>query len=146
MNLINQAFAEDIAPVTTSTEIVQTETTPAQNNLYSFLPIIVIFVVFYFFMIRPQVKQQKQHKNMLSQLKKGDKILTNAGILGVVVKVEENEYIQIEIAQNTKVRMLKSAVIQLANNITATAIDEKKDKKDENKVENLQEISGDVEK
>jgi len=83
----------------------------------SFTPLFILgglFLLMYFFTIRPQIKQQKRHKAMVSGLKRGDKIVTSGGIVGTIVKVEDNDqYIQAEIAQNVKVRMLKSTVLQL---------------------------------
>ena len=59
-------------------------------NLFSFVPLIVLFAIFYFLVIRPQQNQIKKHKEMLSALKKGDEIVTNGGLIGEIVKVEEN--------------------------------------------------------
>ncbi|AZL16449.1 preprotein translocase subunit YajC [Rickettsiales endosymbiont of Stachyamoeba lipophora] len=98
----------------------------------SFLPLIVIFAIFYFFIIRPQVKKQKEHQKMVEAVKKGDKVVLSSGMIGTLIKTEENnEFAQVEIAENVKVRVLKSAISQLLNEDKAvTPIKEsKKDSK-----------------
>ena len=74
-----------------------------------FLPIMVIFIIMYFFMIRPQVKKQKQHQGMLESLEKGDKVVTSGGIHGKIVGVKEQSFL-VQIADNTKVEISKSAI------------------------------------
>lgn len=73
------------------------------------MPFILIFVIMYFFMIRPQVKKQKQHQQMLQALQKNDKIMTSGGIHGKIVGVKEKTFL-VQIADNTKVEISKSAV------------------------------------
>ena len=77
--------------------------------LSAILPFILIFVVFYFLLIQPQRRKQQQHKQMLESLKKGDKIITNGGIYGTVVTIED-EKVNIEIATGVKVNILKTAI------------------------------------
>ena len=77
----------------------------------SFVPLILIFVIFYFFLIRPQQKKAKEHKAMVEALRRGDQVLTQSGIYGKVVKVKEGEdEIEVEIAKDVKIRLLRSAV------------------------------------
>lgn len=77
----------------------------------SFLPIILIFVVFYFLLIRPQQRKMKQHRAMLGQVKRGDRVLTGGGIIGTVTKVkEETDEVTVEIADGVKVDILRSTV------------------------------------
>ena len=77
----------------------------------SFIPLILIFVIFYFFLIRPQQKKAKEHKQLVEALRRGDQVLTQSGIFGKVTKVKEGEEeIEIEIAKDVKVRLLRSAV------------------------------------
>ena len=77
----------------------------------SFIPLILIFVIFYFFLIRPQQKKAKEHKAMVTALRRGDQVLTQSGIFGKVTKVKDSEEeIEIEIAANVRVRLLRSAV------------------------------------
>ncbi|HET6554280.1 MAG TPA: preprotein translocase subunit YajC [Dyella sp.] len=78
----------------------------------TFLPLILLFVVFYFLMIRPQMKRQKEHRNMVSALSKGDEVVTNGGIAGKVEEVGES-FITVEIAPNVKIKLQKGAVQQV---------------------------------
>ncbi|MBI2721346.1 MAG: preprotein translocase subunit YajC [Bacteroidetes bacterium] len=81
-----------------------------QNSLMSFLPLVAIVVVFYFFMIRPQMKKAKDQKKYIEALKKGDKILTIGGIYGKIVDVKEDGSILMEVEDGTKMRISKNAV------------------------------------
>lgn len=83
--------------------------TATTSDIMSFVPMIVIFVLFYFMLIRPQMKQAKQHKSMLETLKMGDEVATTGGIVGKVTKVGES-FISIEIAANTVVNVQKHTV------------------------------------
>ena len=77
-----------------------------------FIPLILIFVIFYFFLIRPQQKKVKEHKIMVQNLKRGDKIVTSGGIVGTVERIMENDKAEIEISENVKVEIVKSTGIQ----------------------------------
>jgi preprotein translocase subunit YajC len=81
----------------------------AGGSLMQFLPMILIIVVFYFFMIRPQMKKAKDHKKFIEELKKGDKVITSAGIHGKIVDMNETTFL-IEVEGGTKIRFDKSAV------------------------------------
>ncbi|QIE54546.1 preprotein translocase subunit YajC [Pikeienuella piscinae] len=81
------------------------------DMLTSFIPLILIFVIFYFFLIRPQQKKAKDHKRMVEALRRGDQVVTQAGIFGKVTKVKEGEEeIEVEISPNVRVRLLRSAI------------------------------------
>jgi preprotein translocase subunit YajC len=82
------------------------------STLMSLLPMILIFVVFYFLLIRPQQKRTKQHREMVANIGKGDEVVTNGGFLGKVTKVGEN-YISVELGVGTEVKMQASAVAQV---------------------------------
>jgi preprotein translocase subunit YajC len=82
-----------------------------QNPLVSFIPLILIIVVFYFFMIRPQMKRQKELKNFRESLKKGDKVITTGGIYGRIVEMEDHA-ILIEVDTNVKIRVDKVAILK----------------------------------
>nr|WP_051053120.1 preprotein translocase subunit YajC [Herbaspirillum rubrisubalbicans] len=82
------------------------------GNLASFLPIILMFVVLYFLMIRPQMKRQKEQKAMMDALAKGDEVVTSGGLLGRITKVAEG-YITIEVAEGTEVIVQKGAITTL---------------------------------
>jgi preprotein translocase subunit YajC len=84
---------------------------PAPTTLSSFIPLILLIVVFYFLLIRPQSKKAKEHKALLSQLKKGDEIVTSGGILGKVVTVDDS-FVSVEIAKEVIIKLQKPAVTQ----------------------------------
>ncbi len=77
--------------------------------LTSFIPILLLFVIFYFLLIRPQQKKQKQHQELISNLRRGDKIVTNGGLYGSVVDVKDH-VIVLKIADDVKVELVKNAV------------------------------------
>jgi preprotein translocase subunit YajC len=84
----------------------------AESSLMSFLPIILMFVVLYFLMIRPQMKRQKEQKSMMEGLAKGDEVVTAGGMLGKVTKVTD-AYVTLEIADGTEILVQKAAVSTL---------------------------------
>lgn len=75
----------------------------------SFLPLILIIVVFYFFMIRPQIKKQKEAKSFMENIKKGDKVVTIGGIHGKIHEINDNHFM-LEIAEGVKIKVLKTAI------------------------------------
>lgn len=79
----------------------------------SFVPLILIFAIMYFLLIRPQQKRQKEHKAMIEGMRRGDQVLTNGGIIGKVTKVKEDGEIEVEIADGVRVRVLRSMVAQV---------------------------------
>ena len=83
-----------------------------------FIPLILIFVIFYFFLIRPQQKKVKDHKAMVEALKKGDKVITSGGIVGTVERVIDNEKVEVQISENVNVEIVRSAGIQGLVNTT----------------------------
>lgn len=93
------AFAEDAAPAAGG----------PMSNIVNFAPLVILFVIFYFLLIRPQQKKAKEHKQMLSQVQKGDSIITNGGLYGRVVSVAEDA-LTVEIADNVKVKVARDAV------------------------------------
>ena len=82
------------------------------SGIGQFIPLILIFVIFYFFLIRPQQKKVKEHKSMIESLKRGDKVITSGGITGTVERVIDNDKIEVEIAENVKVEIVKATGIQ----------------------------------
>ncbi|MGB5305235.1 MAG: preprotein translocase subunit YajC [Gammaproteobacteria bacterium] len=82
------------------------------DQLMSFLPLIVIFVVFYFLLIRPQSKKAKEHKQMVGSLAKGDEVVTNGGLLGRISKVGES-FLEVELADGVTVKVQRQAVASL---------------------------------
>ena len=81
-----------------------------QGALVQFLPLVLIFVVFYFLLIRPQQKKAKDHRTMLDALRRGDRVVTGGGIIGSVSRVVNAEEVQIEIAEGVRVRVLRSTI------------------------------------
>ena len=75
------------------------------QGLAQFIPLILIFVIFYFFLIRPQQKRVKEHKGMVESLKRGDEIITSGGIIGTVDRVMEDDTIEVSLAENVKVKI-----------------------------------------
>ena len=82
------------------------------SGIGQFIPLILIFVIFYFFIIRPQQKKVKEHKAMVESLKRGDKVVTSGGITGTVERLIDNDKVEVEIAENVKVEIVKSTGIQ----------------------------------
>ena len=82
------------------------------SGIGQFIPLILIFVIFYFFLIRPQQKKVKEHKAMVESLKRGDKVVTSGGITGTVERIIDNDKIEVEIAENVKVEIVRSTGIQ----------------------------------
>jgi len=80
------------------------------SALVQFLPLVLIFIVFYFLLIRPQQKKQKDHRSMVDALRRGDRIVTGGGILGSVSRVISNDEVEVDIAQGVRVRVLKSTI------------------------------------
>ena len=76
-----------------------------------FIPLILIFVIFYFFLIRPQQKKVKEHKLMVNSLKRGDKVITSGGIVGTIERVIDNEKVEVAISENVKVEIIRSTGI-----------------------------------
>lgn len=81
----------------------------APSTLASFIPLILIFVIFYFLLIRPQMKRAKEHKQLVAALSRGDEVVTNGGILGRITDVDES-FIRLEIASGTEIKVQKHAV------------------------------------
>ena len=82
------------------------------SGIAQFIPLILIFVIFYFFLIRPQQKKVKEHKLMVENLKRGDKVVTSGGIVGTIERVVDNDKVEVVISDNVKVEIIKSTGIQ----------------------------------
>ena len=85
----------------------------SSQGFAQFIPLILIFIIFYFFLIRPQQKRVKDHKTMVESLKRGDEVITAGGIIGVVDRVMEDDRIEVIIGENTKVQIIRSTVTSL---------------------------------
>jgi len=84
----------------------------SSSGIGQFIPLILIFVIFYFFLIRPQQKKIKDHKQMVESLKRGDQVITSGGIIGTVDRIMDNDRAEITIGDNTKVEIIRSTGIQ----------------------------------
>jgi preprotein translocase subunit YajC len=82
------------------------------SGIGQFIPLILIFVIFYFFLIRPQQKKVKEHKTMVEGLKRGDNVITSGGITGTVERIIDNDKVEVQIAENVKVEIVKATGIQ----------------------------------
>ena len=100
---ISQAFAQTAPAAATG---------GAESTMLSLLPLVLMFVVLYFIMIRPQMKRQKEHKAMIEAIAKGDEIVTAGGMLGKVSKMGET-YLHIEVASGVELQVQRSAVVQV---------------------------------
>jgi|TARA_B110000027_G_C15921420_1_gene212787 preprotein translocase subunit YajC len=80
------------------------------QGISQFIPLILIFVIFYFFLIRPQQKRVKDHKVMVESLKRGDEIITSGGIIGTVDRILEDDRIEVLIGDNVKVQIIRSTI------------------------------------
>ena len=89
------------------------------SGIGQFIPLILIFVIFYFFLIRPQQKKVKEHKLMVENLKRGDKVITSGGIVWSIERVIDNEKVEVSISENVNVEVVRSTGIQslLNNNV-----------------------------
>ncbi|MDK9722652.1 MAG: preprotein translocase subunit YajC [Rhodospirillales bacterium] len=114
--LISEAFAQT-APAASA---------GGMESLSSLFPLVLIFVLFYFLLIRPQQKKMKEHKNALSQIRRGDKVVTGGGIVGQVIKVQDGE-VTVEIAENVKVKVIQdtiTAILSKTEPVAKSANDE----------------------
>ena len=83
------------------------------QGISQFIPLILIFIIFYFFLIRPQQKRVKDHKIMVEGLKRGDEVITSGGIIGTVERVMEDDRIEVIIGENVKVQIIRSTITSL---------------------------------
>ena len=79
------------------------------------LPFVLIFIIFYFLLIRPQQQKLKQHRAMVEALRRGDQVITSGGIVGKVVKVQEDGMVEVEIAEGVKVKVVRQTITQVLN-------------------------------
>ena len=97
------------------------------SGLEALLPLVLIFVVFYFLLIRPQQKKAKQHKEMLSAIRRGDKVVTGGGIMGSVTKVNDDNEVTVEIIKDVKVRVRRHLIHEVLSKMAPVkAVDKSK--------------------
>jgi preprotein translocase subunit YajC len=92
-----------------SSALAQDGAAPAGSGLMQFLPLIIIFVIFYFLLIRPQMKRAKEHKALVSGLSTGDEVVTNGGLLGKITNVGES-FVSVEVAKGVEIKVQKHAI------------------------------------
>ena len=85
------------------------------SGFAQFIPLILIFVIFYFFLIRPQQKKVKEHKLMVAALKRGDQVITSGGIVGKIEKVLDDDKVDLSISENVTIQVVKSTIQSLLN-------------------------------
>ena len=90
-----------------------TQTAGGQSFIIQLLPLILIFVVFYFLLIRPQQKRVKQHREMVTNLKVGNQVITSGGILSKIVKVDDNNFITISISEGVNVKIKRDTITEV---------------------------------
>ncbi|SIS91313.1 protein translocase subunit yajC [Roseivivax lentus] len=83
------------------------------NALAQFVPLILIFAIMYFLLIRPQQKKMKEHQKMVENLRRGDQVVTQGGLIGKVVKVKEGNELEVELAEGVKVRVVQNTIAQV---------------------------------
>jgi preprotein translocase subunit YajC len=87
----------------------------ADSFLLQLLPLVLIFVIFYFLLIRPQQKRAKEHAQMVENLRRGDQVVLSGGIMGRITKVRDDDEAEVEIAENTRIRVVKSTIAQVVS-------------------------------
>jgi len=87
----------------------------AGSAFAQFIPLILIFAIMYFLLIRPQQKKAKDHRAMVDALRRGDQVVTSGGIVGKVIKVQEDNIVEVEIAEGVKVKVIKGTIGQVLN-------------------------------
>jgi len=92
-----------------SDALAQTSGAAGSPSFMSFVPMIALFAIFYFLLIRPQQKRQKEHRNMVSELAKGDEVVTMGGLLGKITSVDDN-FLTVQVAKDTEVKVQKASV------------------------------------
>lgn len=103
------------------------------SGFVSLIPLVLIFVIFYFLLLRPQIKRAKEHRKMVGSLAKGDEIVTNGGMLGRITRLDE-EFVAVEVADGVVVRVQRSAISQMVPKGTIKKSNKGKEK-DEEKAE-----------
>ena len=83
------------------------------QGIAQFIPLILIFIIFYFFLIRPQQKRVKDHRLMVEGLKRGDEVITSGGIIGIVERVLEDDRIEVILTENVKVQIIRSTITSI---------------------------------
>jgi len=116
---INNVYAQETSPNTTSADTITLQDSEALpkapespgNSWTSLVPMVLIFAVFYFLLIRPQEKRRRAQQDLVSSVKKGEEVLTNSGIIGVVSKINDSDNtVHISVAKDVEIKMLKTSI------------------------------------
>ncbi len=118
-----------------SDAVAQGEAASGSGGFMGFIPLIIIFVIFYWLLMRPQMKRAKEHRQMLSTLSKNDEVTTSGGILGRVIKLDDN-FVNLEIADGVRVKVQRNAVASLLPK--GSIKEDQPKKKDDNKSKKVQ--------
>ena len=108
----NATGGDAAAPGTVAPGAGTGEEAPPPPGWMNFAPFILMFAIFWFLLIRPQMRQQKQHKERIEAIKKGDKVITQGGLLGKVIKVDET-YVDVELAKDVRVKAVKHTIADI---------------------------------
>jgi len=108
-------FGYSLATLIFSDDAFAQAAAPAPGGASSLIPLVLIFVIFYFFIIRPQSKKLKEHAQMVASLKRGDRVVTGGGIEGVISKVGDDGKLEVEIAKDVKVKVIANSVTDLVS-------------------------------
>lgn len=116
----NIAIAEEVPQEVESVVVVAEPTSSLQSltqdsTLMNLAPLVLIFLIFYFLLIRPQVKKQKEQQALINSVKKGDKVIVAGGIIGTFIKEEEGEIVEIELSKDVKIKALKQTITSIIN-------------------------------
>ena len=131
---INSALADSDTITIQDADNVPDAPPSMESGLTSLVPMILIFVVFYFLLIRPQEKKKKAQESLVSGVKKGEEVLTNTGIYGVVSKINDSDNtIMLKIANDVEVKMLKSAIVDIVSRAKSDSSSNMSDAKEKSK-------------
>ncbi|GAB4166724.1 MAG: preprotein translocase subunit YajC [Rickettsiaceae bacterium] len=98
------------------TESVPVAPPPVESGWTSLIPMVLIFVVFYFLLIRPQEKRRREHENLVSGVKKGEEVMTNSGLFGIVTKINDSDStVMVQVAKDVEVKVLKSSIANIVS-------------------------------
>jgi preprotein translocase subunit YajC len=120
----NIAIAEEVPQTVESVVVVEEPTSgflsfAQDSTLMNFAPLVLIFLIFYFLLIRPQVKKQKEQQALINSVNKGDKVIIAGGIVGTFIKEESSDVVEIELSKDVKVKALKQTITSIISKPTA---------------------------
>jgi preprotein translocase subunit YajC len=114
LGLCRRAFEEEISGIMTNTTLIAAAAAPSGTTAFflNIFPLLLVFVIFWFLMIRPQQKRMRDHQEQIAAVKKGDRVVTGGGLIGKVTKVTDNE-VEVELGQGIRVTAVKSTLTQV---------------------------------